>query len=168
MRTYPTQLTTDDRGIPAFEQVFPTIADRTAGKAQDVQLLTIWFGANDAVHADRPQYVPLDRFRSNLRTIVNNVRDKDSKWYSPNTRIVIISCPPIIEAERQLGQLARWREFGSKGEAPTLDRDVANTKAYAMAAVEVGKELGVPAVDLWTAVVTAAGGEEPEKLKPFF
>jgi len=148
--------------------VFPTRADREAGRAQDVQLLTIWFGANDAVHEGLPQYVPLDRYKANLATIVENVRSPKSKWYSPNTRIVLISAPPIIEAERAKGQLARWREFGSKGEPPKLDRDVENTKAYAMAAVDVGRELGIPTVDLWHAVVRAAGGNDPEKLMPFF
>jgi lysophospholipase L1-like esterase len=148
--------------------VFPTREDRAAGRSQDVQLMTIWFGANDAVHEGLPQYVPLPKFKANLRTLVDNVRNQDSKWYSPNTRLVLVSCPPIIEEERQLGQLARWREFGSKGEPPKLDRDAENTKAYAMAVVEVGRELDVPTVDLWHAVVDAAGGDEPDKLKPFF
>lgn len=116
----------------------------------------------------RPQHIPLKRFSANLVRLVEQVRQPRSKYYSPETRLVLISPPPIIEEERAKGQLSRWRFFGSKGEAPSLDRDAKVTQQYAEAVVDVGRELGVPTIDLWTAIVNAAGGNEPEKLTPYF
>lgn len=81
---------------------------------------------------------------------------------------MLITPPPIIEAERLKGQLSRWQFFGSEGEKPLLDRDAEVTKQYADAVVQVGDELAVPTVDLWTAIVRAAGGNEPDKLAPYF
>lgn len=110
---------------------------------------------------------------ANLVTLVQMVRDPSSKWYSPNTRIVLISAPPIVEDDRLKGQMTRWREYVALGGAtedcpPSLDRDVENTERYAAAAVEVGRELGIPTVDLWHAVVNRAGGNDPDKLRPYF
>lgn len=134
-----------------------------------MQLLTIWFGANDAVLADRKQYVPLDRFKANLRTLATNVRDEKSKWYSPATRVVLISPPPIIESDRLVGQFARWRSlYNAEGPEPTLDREWGRSRTYAEAVVDTGKEIGVPTVDLWNAIIRHAGGETPEQLRPYF
>lgn len=116
----------------------------------------------------RPQYVPIDRFQANLRHLVSMVRKSDSEWYSPETRVILITPPPIIPEHRQIAQVARWKEFGSKGEKPLLDRDPENTKAYAQAVKAVGKELVVPTVDLFSAIIDAAGGDSPEQLDPYF
>lgn len=124
-------------------------------------------GANDAVLPGRPQYVPLDKFQANIKHLAAMVRDPKSEWYSPDTRVVLISPPPIIEEERLKGQMARWKEFGSEGPAPLLDRDAENTHKYAEAVVAVGKETGIPTVDLWSAVVKHAGGNTPDKLRPY-
>lgn len=64
--------------------------------------------------------------------------------------------------------MSRWRFFGSEGEAPSLDRDAKHTKKYAEAVVQVGQELDVPTIDMWNAIVDAAGGNEPDKLAPYF
>ncbi len=39
-----------------------------------LRLLTIWFGANDAVLPEFVQHVPLDEFAANLRTLIQMVR----------------------------------------------------------------------------------------------
>ncbi|RSH84469.1 uncharacterized protein EHS24_005990 [Apiotrichum porosum] len=156
-------------GIPSFEVIFGTKEDREAGRAQEVQLLTIWFGTNDAVLPGRLQYTPIPRFQENLKTLVDYVRNKDSKWYSPNTRIVFINPPPFIAADRLATQYTRWRdEYKCEGPEPVLDREWDNTKKYAEAVVELGKEINVPTIDLWTKIIEAAGGESPEHLKPYF
>lgn len=166
---YALQRKLTGRGIPSFEVIFGTKEDREAGRAQEVQLLTIWFGTNDAVLPGRLQYTPIPRFQENLKTLVDYVRNKDSKWYSPNTRIVFINPPPFIAADRLATQYTRWRdEYKCEGPEPVLDREWDNTKKYAEAVVELGKEINVPTIDLWTKIIEAAGGESPEHLKPYF
>lgn len=167
----PTNLTSGyntDNALPAFENVFATRDDREAGRAQPARLITIWFGANDAVKEGGWQYVPLERFRTNLMTLVNRVRCPNSRWYSPQTRIVLISAPPVVIADRHAAQIAKWKEFGSRGVQPWPDRDPANTKKYAKMAVEVGREMGVPTLDVYDAICKAAGSEEQDDLARFF
>ncbi|GMK54412.1 hypothetical protein CspeluHIS016_0109980 [Cutaneotrichosporon spelunceum] len=156
-----------DNALAAFESIWATRKEREAGRAQPTRLITIWFGANDAVVEGGWQHVPLDRFESNLETIVNRVRNPGSRWYSPQTRIVLMSCPPVVVADRHAAQIAKWKEFGSKGQSPWPDRNPENTKKYAMAAVEVGKKLGVPTLDVYHALCDAAGSEEQGKLARF-
>lgn len=157
-----------DNALPAFEAVFATREDREAGRAQPARLITIWFGANDAVIEGLPQHVPLERFRTNLQTLVNRVRCPNSPWYSPQTRIVIVSCPPVCVEDRHAAQIAKWKEFGSKGVQPWPDRNYANTKKYAMAAIDVAREMGVPGLDVHGLIVKAAGSEKQEDLSRFF
>lgn len=147
--------------------MWATRDERESGRAQPARLMTIWFGANDAVVPGGWQHVPLERFRANLKAIVERVRDPKSKWYSPQTRIVLMSCPPVVVAARHAAQIAKWKEFGSQGEHPWPDRNPENTKKYAMAAVEVGKELGVTTLDVYHALCDAAGSEEQSALGRF-
>lgn len=170
----------DHRAIPVLEQVFPTKEQREKGCAQQVQLMTIWFGnliiwfnaetlgANDAVLPGCRQHVPLDRFKANLSHLIGMIQSPSSPWYSPDTRIVLITAPPIIPADRERTMISRWREFGSVGDPPKPDRDPLVTKQYSDAAVEAAKTAGVEVVDAWNAVVETAGGDDPEKLAPFF
>lgn len=156
-----------DNALSAFESVWATRDEREAGRAQPARLVTIWFGANDAVVEGGWQHVPLDRFRANLETLVERVRSPKSMWYSPQTRIVLVSCPPVVIADRHRAQIAKWKEFGSKGAQPWPDRNPENTKKYAMAAVGVGEKLGVPTLDVYHAVCEAAGSEKQEDLARF-
>lgn len=114
------------------------------------------------------QHIPLDRYKANLAKLISLVRDASSEWYSPDTKVVLITPPPIIEPARQAGQLQRWKEFGSEGEPPKLDRDRKVTKQYADAVLAVAAEQEVAVVDFWHELVERAGGEEPEKLAPYF
>lgn len=162
------------RGIEAFKQSFGTAADRAAGRAQKIPLMTVWFGANDSVLEGRPQYVEEDQYGQNLGEILQMVTDSSSKWYSPETKIILIGLPPIIEADRHQGQLARWREFGSQGEEPTLDRSLRNSETYRDTpgmVLHLGfeeDEAPIVELDAWGAIEKAAGGREPDQLRPFF
>ena len=125
-------------------------------------------GANDSVLPGCRQHVPLPKFKEYLSDIVSRVRNPSSQWYSPETRIVLISATPIIPADRAAASLARWKDFGSVGEPPKLDRDPAVTKQYSDACVEVAKKEGVEVVDGWNTIVAAGGGQDPEHLAPYF
>lgn len=115
-----------------------------------------------------PQYCPLEQFKSNLATMINMIRDPTSEWYSPETRLVLITPPPFVPEDRAAAQIEKWKLFGSKGEPPTLDRDPERTKSYVDAVLEVGTEFGIPTVNMWQAIVDDAGGLESTKLRPYF
>ncbi|KAG9119824.1 hypothetical protein FRC07_004948 [Ceratobasidium sp. 392] len=138
-------------GIPVFEESFAKTELQVA--LPKVKLLIVWFGANDSVLEHSPQHVPLPRFIENINTIVDMPTSPTSPWYSPTTRVLLVTAPPINTIERNAQLAARSPPLGP-------DRTHENTKAYAQAVVDVGKERGVPVVDLWTAIWKAAGETE--------
>ncbi|KZT29894.1 SGNH hydrolase [Neolentinus lepideus HHB14362 ss-1] len=136
--------------IPVFEQFFAKSQDQA--HLPKVQLLAIWFGANDACFPHEPQHVPLDVFTTNLSKLVNYVKSPDSLYYSPSTRVVLITPPPLY--------LKQWNEYlAGVGEEPQ-GRSLDSSHRYAEAVKEVGKKEGVPVVDAWTGIWEAAGKVE--------
>ena len=119
----------------------------------NVKLLTIWFGANDAADSAGPQYVPLEEYSQNLSTLIQLVKDPSSEWYSPDTRIIVFTPPPVNSV--------KWGEhmktaYGLDGP----DRNSERTKTYAEAAKEVAKKQGVPVVDVFSLLWNVAGEQE--------
>lgn len=162
------------RGVEAFKRSFGTAADRAAGRAQKIPLMTLWYGANDSVLEGRPQHVSENDYGMHLADILQMVTSEDSEWYSPETKIILIGVTPIVEEDRHKGQLARWREFGCKGAEPTLDRDIRHTQEYRdtpgmlLHVCFEDDEPPIVPLDAWGAIERAAGGCEPDQLRPFF
>jgi len=129
-----------DWAIPIFEQVLAKQNEQPG--APKVQLLTIWFGANDTALPPSSQHVPRDRFKANLVHLVNMVKSPASAYYSPDTRIILITPPPV--------NTYQW----------TKNRVFSEAKSYAEAVKEVGVEVGVPVADVWTEIWDAAGHDE--------
>jgi len=126
-------------------------------------------GANDSVLPGKAQHVPLDRYKYNLTKLIHLVKDPSSPWHSPETRLVLITAPPIIPEEWLKHCEGMWIQNGSNGPKPTeIDREPSNTKKYVEACLQVGKEQGVEVVDAWTAIVNQAGGSDAESLAPYF
>jgi isoamyl acetate esterase len=120
--------------------------------APRVRLLMIWFGANDASLPGFRQHVPLSRFSENITTMVRSIRSPESPWYSPETKIFLITPPPVhVPSMREDMQPSR-----------TFD----NTRAYAEEVIKVGEAEKVPVIDAWTGVWEAAR-ENKEAVKTF-
>jgi len=128
-----------DWAIPVFEQIFAKQHEQL--HVPKVQLLTIWYGANDAAPFPSSQHVPRDRFKANLIHLVDMVKSPTSAYYSPHTRIILITPPPV--------NTHQWP-----------DRDFGQTKLYAETVKEVGEQTGVPVADVWTEIWEAAGQDE--------
>lgn len=144
-------------GIPVFEQMFNKKEGHPSHSK--CKLLTIWFGANDACIPPSPQRVPLDKYKANLEWMIQALRSESSEYYSPWTRIILFSPPPI--------QLSAWAAALADREVPRdLDRTFEETKRYADAAKEVAAAQRVPLVDTYDALWKAAG-EKEEGLTPF-
>ena len=71
------------------------------------------------------------------------VRSPTSAYYSPDTRIILITPPPV--------NTHQWT---------ISPRVFTETKSYAEAVKEVGAEVDVPVADVWTEIWEAAGRDE--------
>jgi len=118
-----------------------------------IRVLTIWFGANDACIKPSPQHVPLPKFAYNLTYMINMIKSPASPCYSPTTRIILITPPPVNTFQRRA-------DLESRVPPLTLDREFEVTKAYADSVREVARSGEVALVDVWTALWEAAGEDE--------
>ncbi|KAI8318988.1 SGNH hydrolase [Martensiomyces pterosporus] len=121
--------------------------DGGGGKAR-LRLLTVFFGANDAHLEPFKCHVPLDEFRTNIEYFVLSVTSPTSMFYSKDTRVVLITPPP-------LGEKLWARELAAEntgGGEVVMDRLNENTKQYAEAVKSVAEQLSVPCIDLWSAI----------------
>lgn len=140
-----------DWATPTFKQSLATKQDEEY--TPKIRLLTIWFGANDACIRPSPQHVPLERFTSNLRDWVDIVHSPSSRYHKPNTRIILISPPPINTYQRRA-------DLESRSPPQLLDRDFETTRKYAEAVRRVAQEKRVGFTDVWTVLWEAAGKDE--------
>ena len=118
-----------------------------------MRLLTIWFGTNDSVLPSERQHVPLAQFVANLKHLITMVRSPSSEYYSPKTRILLISPPPVNTYQR-------GEDLASRNPPRKCDREFEFTKLYAEAVVKTAQEEGVAVADVWTVIWEAAGKDE--------
>jgi len=136
--------------LPVFEQCIAKNEDKHVPK---IRVLTIWLGANDSCIKPSPQHVDRERFASNLREMVTMIKSPQSPRYSPTTRIILVTPPPVDTATRRA-------DLESRDPPVPLDRLFDVTESYAEAVREVAASEGVAVVDIWSAVWEAAGKEE--------
>ncbi|KAK9894680.1 SGNH hydrolase [Cystobasidium minutum MCA 4210] len=142
-------------------RILPYILPETSAN-KPLKAINLWFGANDATLPMRDQSIPVERFKANLNKMIDMLQDEKSPHYSPSTVITLFSCPPICKAQREEHVLAEW------GPGIKLDRDPARTKTFAEAAGEVAKERKVGFVNVYAAMMAAAGPNPDENLRQFF
>ncbi|KAJ1725696.1 isoamyl acetate-hydrolyzing esterase [Coemansia erecta] len=109
-----------------------------------VQLLLIFFGANDAVLKPGYQHVPLDVFAANMRYLVSLVKDPESEYYSPETRVALITPPPLGES--------LYNRTSAGSDVNPIKRTNAMAKVYSEAVKDAANDLGVPYIDLWSSI----------------
>lgn len=135
-------------------QYFPKKAERSF----KIQLVTIWWGANDATLPGQIQHVPLDAFVQNIREMVSLIRDPASPYHSPETSIILINAPPFFQEH--------WLDTKAAAGGPReQDRDDEVTRQYAEAVKQLGAELGLPVADAYTAVTATNHREGLENPK---
>ncbi|KIX96475.1 uncharacterized protein Z520_07741 [Fonsecaea multimorphosa CBS 102226] len=127
-------------GYDILRQFFPSseAAPSSSTTTPRVQLMTIFFGANDACLPGHPQHVPLADYQQALRSIITSPGIE-----SHQTKCLLVTPPPVDE----------W-QLGSE------ERTAEHTATYASACREVGIEMGIPVLDLWTIFMTEAGWQE--------
>ncbi|KAF8945064.1 hypothetical protein BGZ47_003299 [Haplosporangium gracile] len=147
------------RGFPEYnthwvKSIFPEILHQespsvvlggnngaSAGTLGAIKLVVIALGTDDASFPNTRHHVPLLAYKENLRTLIKTIRFPDSPNYSPDTQIILIT-PAPVDTEMWAASLAAVNL--------PLDRSNNVTQQYAHACAEVGEELHVPVVDLWS------------------
>jgi isoamyl acetate esterase len=97
--------------------------------------------------------VPIEKFKANLERMVWMLHAPESEWYSPETRIILITPPPVNTHRRKA-------DLESREPPQALDRLFDTTKEYAEVVKRVAQEKGVGVVDAWTALWEGAGKDE--------
>jgi len=124
-----------------------------------VRLLLLFFGANDARIAGSPggpdQSVPLDEFKRNLKAMVHHPAVRAHE----GVKVILVTPPPIDE---RMCLKADQERFPSLGRI--LRRTAANTATYAQGVRDLGQELGLPVLDVWSAMVTRSGNTRDQPI----
>ncbi|KAL4896854.1 SGNH hydrolase-type esterase domain-containing protein [Aspergillus ambiguus] len=132
---------TTAHAIKVFPGFFPTPQRAT------VKLMTVFFGANDACLPGTFQHVPLDKYKENLKQLIQH-----PMVTAQGTKIIVITPPAVNEYQMD------------PGDGTPLARTASHTKIYADAAREIATSSGIPVADAWTAFMTAAGWKEGDAL----
>ncbi|KAJ7489866.1 SGNH hydrolase-type esterase domain-containing protein [Mycena galericulata] len=137
--------------IPVLEQCLATRHEQQY--VPKIRILVIWFGANDACIQPSPQHVPLAKFIENIKYIVRLTQSIESPYYSPSTKIILITPPPVNTYQRAA-------DVGSRDPPLALDRNFETTREYAEGVKAAAAASQVSVVDVWTAMWKAAGEKE--------
>lgn len=142
--------------LPILRQLLPKRSDQQ-NQAARIELMTIFFGANDAALPFSFQHVPLSQFKTNLETMIRTVKDSNSPYYNPNLRLILITQPPLNETQ--------WKKNCDDNGGP-LNRTADNAETYAGMVRTVGQEHGVVVADLWSRLMEQVAGQ-PNGLEHF-
>ncbi|KAI8331766.1 SGNH hydrolase-type esterase domain-containing protein [Chlamydoabsidia padenii] len=134
--------------LPILRELLPKKKEQRKQKAH-IELMTIFFGANDAAFPSSSQNVPVDQYQANLKKMITMIQDKKSTYYNPTVRVVLINQPPLNDT--------MWKQK-CEDEGIPLDRSAARAKVYAAAAKQVGEEMNVTTLDLWSKIMEQASG----------
>ncbi|KAK4546534.1 hypothetical protein LTR36_001751 [Oleoguttula mirabilis] len=132
-------------------------------EAVRMRFLLVFFGANDARIAGSPggpdQTVPLAEYKSNLRHIIEH----PAVQVHEGVKIILVTTPPIDERKALRADQEKYPTLAMQR---VLRRTAANTALYAQAARDLGEELGVPVLDIWSAMVARAGHSRHDPITP--
>lgn len=123
-------------------------------------------GANDCVLPGEFQHVPLDRYKSNLSRLISMIQSPSSEYYSPDTKIILITPPPIIPEKWFKAMQKLQAERGQ----PVSDKPTRESKMvheYAQACLEVAEKENVASIDIYSGLIEAAGGDDQAHLDEY-
>jgi lysophospholipase L1-like esterase len=118
----------------------------------NIVLVTIFFGANDAalIDQDPSKHVPPVEYGENLRTLITRTRES-----YPTAKILLIAPPPVHQGQRLEFQKMRYKEMATG----IPERTSEHTLIYAQKCVEIAKEMKVPSLDMFDAMMKDGDGD---------
>ncbi|KAG0204957.1 hypothetical protein BGX28_003258 [Mortierella sp. GBA30] len=131
--------------------------------SEPLNLVIIALGTDDASFPNTRQHVAVDAYKDNLKSIIQSIRFPDSPNFSPHTQLILVTPAPVEDV--------MW-ETSLKAINQTMDRSSNVTKEYAQACAEVGQDLNIPVVDLWSDIQCQVDGScelhESNQLQDYF
>lgn len=144
-----------DAALHYFDQIVPDQSERK------LDVVSVAFGANDA-SVDVPenrkkgkipnQAVPPSRFKSNLGTIVDKIRERQ-----PDCRIVLATPSPCLPS---MMFDSEFRDWNKKAVDVVINRTTPQVRVYAEIVRSVAAEKGVPVFDQFAALEDRADDRE--------
>jgi len=126
-----------------------------------VRFMAIWFGANDSRIQGSPggpdQSVPIDEFKRNIKSMVQHPAVQAHEAI----KIILITCPPLDERKALKHDQEKYPVLGR-----VLRRTASNTAQYSQAIRDLGDELDLTVLDLWTAMMSRTGNTREQPLTP--
>ncbi|KAG8377022.1 hypothetical protein BUALT_Bualt09G0124900 [Buddleja alternifolia] len=122
-------------GLEVLNQIFPQDAD-----VQNPSLVIVYFCGNDAMQphpSGLGPHVPLPEYVENMKKIALHIRS-----LSEETRIIFLTCPPVDEAMIR-------QYFGNSFDKQERTNEAC--RIYSEALVELGKQMDIKVINLWTA-----------------
>lgn len=140
VQTYSRKLQVITRGFAGYNSeegraLLPKILEIEDTPNSKVEVITIFFGTNDAVQDDYPQHVPLERFEDNIRFLGKQALDR-------NIRVILVG-PALHDAERAKASaqlIGKYDEIGF--------RSSERNREYADVVKKVAEDLNVGFIDL--------------------
>jgi len=119
----------------------------------NVRLMTLWFGANDArlpgSLGGPQQHVPMAEYLENLRLMIRHA----SVQAHQDIRLILVTPPPVDERKCIESDKAKYPDMPEN-----VRRKASVAAQYAQAIRDLGNELKVPVLDVWSAMMERAGG----------
>ncbi|KAF8928792.1 hypothetical protein BGZ58_009378 [Dissophora ornata] len=144
------------RGFPGYNthwvrSIFPDLLQQESKSSGSVpaKLVLIALGTDDASFPRTRQHVAVDAYKDNLKSLISSIRYPESPSYSPDTQIILVTPAPMDDT--------MW-EASLTAVNQTLDRSNSVTKEYVDACLEVGNDLKVPVVDIWSDIQCQVDG----------
>jgi len=153
LKTLPQFFPIPNQGRVRLMVRWPRI-DRSAERDANNRRKTIFFGANDARLPNTPQYpqhVPLEQYRENIVKLATH------------EMVVAHKCPVVLITPAPIDERLCLDTDSAKG-IHVMRRTAENTAQYAEVVRQLGKQLNLPVLDLWTAFMKAAGWKQGEVL----
>ncbi|KAJ1752804.1 isoamyl acetate-hydrolyzing esterase [Coemansia sp. RSA 1821] len=129
------------------ETIWPERDDAFPQNSRALRICIFFFGTNDATISSWHQHTPIEKFRENLLYFVSLLRDPNSKHYSPSTKILFITPPPV--GDRMVKEKAKI-----EGRWPFNRNSLA--RQYAQVVREVASKVNAPYVDLYAKIEALA------------
>jgi hypothetical protein len=127
---------------------------------------TLTSGANDSVLEGESQHVPIDRYKANLSRLIEMVSSPSSDHYSPETKIICINAPPVM-VHKWTEHVAQFKIAAGEADPYKPSRRLEQTKQYSIGCLDVARSYSLPCVDIFSAIIEAAGGADDESLDPY-
>ncbi|KAJ9080511.1 isoamyl acetate-hydrolyzing esterase [Entomophthora muscae] len=119
-----------------LKPIFTRVVTEELSSGDEIRIITILLGSNDACLSHREQHIPLQKYTENLVNMIEAIKEVSS-----DVHIFLVTPPPMNEAAYE----AHERQFG----VTEPGRANVHVRQYADAVIPLSDEKKVHVIDLW-------------------